>query len=70
MDLTAIKTNSFKWKSINTLLYAQMGRKTYLFRIINQKSITMSLMSMKTTTKTDENQKFKRKVREESVEAI
>ena len=32
--------------------------------------MTMSLIAMKTTTKTGKNQKFSRKVREESVEAI
>ena len=36
----------------------------------NQKDITISLMTIKTTTKTGKNRKFKRKVPEEGVEAI
>ena len=36
----------------------------------NQKDITISLMTMKTTKNTGKNKKISRKVREESAEAI
>ena len=46
-----------------------MGVHKCLSRIGNQKDITISLMTMKTTTTSGKNQKFSRKVREENVEA-
>ena len=68
--LTDIKFNSFKRKLINTLSYASVGSKGYLPCIVNQKDITIGHMTMETTTNTGKNQKFNRKVREESVEVI
>ena len=68
--LTDIIFNSFERKVINTLSYAANGGQGYLPCIVNQKDITISLMTMETTTNTGKNQKFKRKLREESVEAI
>ena len=68
--LTAIKINSFEQKFINMFCCASVGGKGYLPCIVNQKDITISLMTMETTTNTGKNQKFKRKLREESVEAI
>ena len=50
--------------------FASVGGKGYLPCIVNQKDITISLMTMETTTNTGKNQKFNRKVREECVEAI
>ena len=47
-----------------------MGVHLCLSCIGNQQDITISLMTIKTTTKTGKNQKFNRKVQEERVEAI
>ena len=47
-----------------------MRRQRCLLAISDEKDITISLMTMKTTTITGQSQKFSRKVREESVEAI
>ena len=69
-DLTAIKLNSFQRKSINTLRYAPMGGKRYFVCIVNEFSITTSLMTMKTTTKTGKDQKLRKKMQEESFGAI
>ena len=68
--LTAIKFNSFQQNSKNTLSYASIGGQVYFSCIGNQKDIKRSLMTMQTTTNTSKNQKFCKKVREESVEAI
>ena len=56
--------------SMNTLSLASMGQKGCLSGIGNQKEITISLLTMRTTRNRGENQKFIRKVREESVEVI
>ena len=56
-------------KSRNTLSYDSIEVPKCLARMGNQKDIEISLMTMRTTTNTAENQK-KRKVLEESVEAI
>ena len=68
--LTDLIINSFKQKSINMFSCALVGDKGHLPCIVNQYDITISLMTMETTTNTGKNQKFNRKVREESVEAI
>ena len=47
-----------------------MGKQECLSRIGNQYYITISLMAVKTRTNKGNNQKFSRKLREESVEAI
>ena len=74
--LTAIKINSFEQKlcldsncaSIQMFNCASIEGKGYLPCIVDQKDITISLMTMETTN-IGKNQKFNRKVRE-SVEAI
>ena len=68
--LTAIKFIGIQWKSINTIKDALMGVNIYLPYIGNQQDITISLMTIKTTTKTGRNKKFNRKLREERVETI
>ena len=68
--LTAIEFNSFHRKSINTIKDALMGVKLCLSCIGNQQDITISLMTIKQQQQTGKNQKFKRKVQEERVEAI
>ena len=45
-----------------------MGVKGFLVGILNQKRITISLMTMETATKSGKNQKFSRKMREEMSE--
>ena len=50
--------------------YASMIKQGCLSITSHQKNITLSLMIMKTTSRTCKNQKIRRKVREESVEAI
>ena len=47
-----------------------MRKQGCLSIIIHQQDITISLMLKKATTKTSKNQKVKRKLREECVEAI
>ena len=47
-----------------------MRKKLFLSIVSHQLDITISLMIMKTTASTCKNQKFVRKVREASVEAI
>ena len=56
--------------SIKTLSYDSKGGEKCLSSIGNQKDITISLITMETTINIGKNQKFSRKVREESVEAI
>ena len=68
--LTDIKLNSFERKLKNTLSYASVGGQGFFSCIGNQWDITISLIAMETTTNTGKTQKFNRKVREESVEAI
>ena len=70
LEKSFLKFNSFQRKSMNTLSYALIRGKEYLSFIGNQKDISISLLPMETTTNTVKNQKFSRKVREESVEAI
>ena len=64
--LTAIKITSFQRKPINTLKYNPTWEQWCLSFIGNQKDITISHMTMKTTTKTDKNlnseEKWEKKV--------
>ena len=66
--LTAIEFNSFQRQSINALSYASMVGQGCLIFIRHQWDVKIGLITMKTTTNTGKNQKFKRKMREESVE--
>ena len=65
-----VKFDGFQRKTSKTLIYALMRRQRCLLIISHQTNITTSLIIMKTTTNTCKNQKFRRKIREESVEAI
>ena len=56
--------------SINTLKHVSIGVWGCLSCIGDQKDITTSLMTMKTTTESSKNQKLSREVREERVLAI
>ena len=68
--LRDIKFESFFCKSINAPNHAQRRGKDCLSCTVNQEDIIKCLMTMKTTISTGKIQKFNRKVRGESVEAI
>ena len=68
--LTDIKLNSFQRKTIKMLKDAPLGLHLCLSCIGIHYEITVSLMTIKTTKESGENQKFSRKVQEERVEAI
>ena len=64
-SIIAIKFNSFQRKPLIALIHALMLRQDCLsFLVINK------ILQLKTTTNTGKIQKFSRKVREESAEAI
>ena len=62
--------NSLALNESKKKCYVSMGKKCCLLLTSPQSHIRISLLTMKTKTNTGENQKFKRKVREESVKAI
>ena len=61
---------AFNGRQKNSLSYSSIRKQGCFSVTSHQKNINISLMIMKTTTNTCKYQKFSRKVREESVEAI